>query len=88
MKFKFAGSALLASLFAVILLGVTPSLSQSAPKTTAERPQIAVHDWFAKRKSTVTAQPVSQKIAPRALGNGSYICSPAGFGRKSSCEKR
>lgn len=45
----------------------------------------ASFDWLAKRgpKATlVTAQ------ASRPLGHGSYICSPAGFGRKSQCYQR
>lgn len=43
-------------------------------------------DWLAKRNSAKTKAP---RISRRALlGNGSWICSPAGFNRKSRCFKR
>lgn len=43
-------------------------------------------DWLAKRDTIKTNAP---RVSRRAmLGNGSWICSPAGFNRKSRCFKR
>ena len=43
-------------------------------------------DWHAKRervqKASYTVTPVR---VTHQIGRGSYICSPAGFGRKSRC---
>lgn len=38
-------------------------------------------DWLAKAEST----PAATVTIRRQIGRGSYICSPAGFGRKSRC---
>jgi hypothetical protein len=38
-------------------------------------------DWLAKTR-TATPPPVT---VVRQIGEGSYICAPAGFGRKSRC---
>lgn len=37
-------------------------------------------------RGTETCRPVKLS-GPSAIGNGSYICSPAGFGKRSRCYK-
>ncbi|MDU8925960.1 hypothetical protein RXV86_01045 [Alisedimentitalea sp. MJ-SS2] len=44
------------------------------------------HDWLQVRSSAGNApEPVVRKAS---LGRGSWICSPAGFGKKSRCFRR
>jgi hypothetical protein len=42
-------------------------------------------DWLAKRGPTKSVMLVSAEPTSRQLGKGSWICSPAGFGKKSRC---
>ena len=44
-------------------------------------------DWLAKRvtASKTTAEQPGKRTRAVIAGRGSYICSPAGFGRKSRC---
>ena len=56
----------------------------------AAKGRMAGFDWLAKRPS---ATPASAQVylasmdgaLPRQIGRGSWICSPAGFGKKSRC---
>lgn len=42
-------------------------------------------DWLAKRVTKTAAEPSGKAKKTVIAGRGSYICSPAGFGRKSHC---
>lgn len=44
-------------------------------------------DWLAKR-GPATPATVTRASGTPALGSGSWICSPAGFGSKSRCHQR
>lgn len=50
----------------------------------------ATFDWHANRRSAALSNTVVPRLSTktRIYGRGSYICSPAGFGRKSSCYAR
>lgn len=62
--------------------------------TTAKAPmpgQQIAFDWRAGKSGTrkAAALPVSASISSGLnLGGGSYVCSPAGFGRQSRCFAR
>lgn len=43
-------------------------------------------DWLAKRVTKASSERKATKTV--IAGRGSYICSPAGFGRKSHCSAR
>lgn len=43
-------------------------------------------DWLAGRDGR--AQPAPRIVQTRFLGKGSWICSPAGFGKKATCFQR
>jgi hypothetical protein len=43
-------------------------------------------DWMAKKTAVMPARFSLDPVPAQAqIGNGSYICSPAGFGHKSRC---
>ena len=42
-------------------------------------------DWLADRSNKARPILVSEVRTPRQIGSGSWICSPAGFGKKSRC---
>lgn len=42
-------------------------------------------DWLADRGNRARPILVSEVRTPRQIGSGSWICSPAGFGKKSRC---
>jgi len=70
------------------------ALSETTAATTAKAPmpgQQFAFDWRAGKSGTrkATPLPVSASISSGLnLGGGSYVCSPAGFGRQSSCFAR
>ena len=43
-------------------------------------------DWLEQREIKTAA--VTTSRTGKSLGKGSWICSPAGFGKKSSCRRR
>ena len=53
------------------------------PKAQAIRP--VKFDWLAKRGPRERVTLVSAERTQSQIGNGSWICSPAGFGKKSRC---
>ncbi len=55
--------------------------AKSAAGTGATR-----FDWLARRNTG--GETPGRIVQKAALGNGSWICSPAGFNRKSRCFKR
>lgn len=68
-------------------LRALPTLvSSAAGKGTAS------FDWLPKGKAltnAVSTAPIKPKLSGRpALGKGRYVCSPAGFGRRSRCHSR
>lgn len=53
----------------------------------------ASFDWLTKKSATRSEsrpQPAAAKRirSGRSLGRGSYICTPAGFGKRASCRAR
>lgn len=42
-------------------------------------------DWLADRGRSLRPTLVSDEKPARQIGTGSWICSPAGFGKKSRC---
>ena len=63
---------------------VGASVSRGAVQSSDSR--VGAFNWLAKPNAAVLVryEPVAPRIA-RQIGNGSWICSPAGFGRKSRC---
>ena len=101
LRFPHIGKGLAAA--ALLTLAVSAgAYAQSAAVDRGTHPLIAVStaghgpasfDWLAKRGSSTDAtlfqaryKPVLRSVSP--LGRGSYVCSPAGFGRKSRCYQR
>lgn len=99
----FAAALIKSAALSLALAGIcapTVSAQTAAPRASSVVyiPGAAAFDWRAKkavsRSTTVTnATLVSTESQPtlkkqRFFGHGSYICSPAGFGRKSTCFTR
>ena len=62
----------------------TPQIQR--PIAPAARARINGFDWMAKKTAVIPARFSLDPVPVRAqIGNGSYICSPAGFGHKSRC---
>ena len=65
---------------------VSPRKPASAAAKSAAGSGEVRFDWLARRD---TGKPAPERVARKvALGNGSWVCSPAGFNRKSRCFKR
>ncbi len=66
--------------------------SEGTPKVKPYSGGVAIaFDWRAGKPGThaATVVPVSSTVSSGLnLGGGSYVCSPAGFGRQSSCFSR
>jgi hypothetical protein len=88
------GAACIAMTIALI---APPVMAQQSAMVTLDPTRIAVKtvagkgsarfDWLAStRRQDATRPTVSAKA--KSLGNGSYVCSPAGFGSRSRCYKR
>jgi hypothetical protein len=60
--------------------GLRPHLPVTPVQTTTHTAANG-YNWLAK----ADAVPVDPTPVRRQIGRGSYICSPAGFGRKSRC---
>lgn len=63
----------------------------TAAISALSRGQIIAFDWRAGKSGTRKASvvPVSASLSSGlSLGGGSYVCSPAGFGRQSRCFAR
>jgi hypothetical protein len=64
--------------------GAAPmQVSYSVPNVQVTR--AANHDWLAKRKPIASVTLVAVQQVQVQIGKGSWICSPAGFGKKSRC---
>lgn len=85
MAFGVVRAALLGLALVVTPLVCAPLMAQTQ-QTVASK--AAIFDWFAKPKVAAKPQEAAHIVLVRYLGRGSYICSPAGSGRKSSCFKR
>ena len=48
----------------------------------------AYFDWLAPKRANSQLQIKTASATRKSLGRGSWICSPAGFGKKSSCYRR
>ncbi|PKP69399.1 MAG: hypothetical protein CVT82_11105 [Alphaproteobacteria bacterium HGW-Alphaproteobacteria-4] len=85
-KFSLAAATLLASTsFATALTETTTA------KTGRPAGIVISFDWRAGKSGqrAGAAVPVSASISSGLnLGGGSYVCSPAGFGRQSQCFSR
>lgn len=78
----------------IVFLAGGPGLAESASglatapaqlvKVSAAGKGSAKFDWL----RPVQSAPVLQVAAATPLGNGSWICSPSGFGSKSKCYHR
>lgn len=84
--------ALLAGLLTVSAPGAAraDALAIAPMKVAMRMPAIQVtqtpkFNWLAKRGPKVTATLASARRTPAQIGSGSWICSPAGFGKKSRC---
>lgn len=69
----------------------TASAGQGTPDTGARKTTVAGKgtsrfDWFATRAAPAAKSRVVARVT--AQGSGAWICSPAGFGAKSSCRRR
>ncbi|KEP70136.1 hypothetical protein DL1_20175 [Thioclava dalianensis] len=94
---KRAGAAGLVMSIALI---TTPSFAQQSGIFTLSSARLAARtasaksvagkgrarfDWLASAHRNTAKPRITQA---HALGNGSYVCSPAGFGARSQCYKR
>jgi hypothetical protein len=61
--------------------GLRPRAPVTAGPLTIQTTAANGFDWLAKAE----AAPATTVTVRRQIGRGSYICSPAGFGRKSRC---
>ncbi len=58
---------------------------------TAPRPQVqmVVFDWMGQKQVTPASNArVAKWLRNGYIGRGSYICSPSGFGKRSTCFSR
>lgn len=90
-----------AAAVAAFVLGLSLSGAQAQSGTTAPR-AVAVQlangvtfNWLAKKSTrnqlsnaALVSSETAQPRKSRFFGKGSYICSPAGFGKKSRCFAR
>jgi hypothetical protein len=65
--------------------GLREPLKVSLRLSKAASAQAGGFDWLAKRRPDAQVVRVSLAAAPRQVGSGSWICSPAGFGKRSRC---
>ncbi len=94
----FRASAVAILVLGLSLTGATAQSGSGAPAARAVSVQLAngvTFNWLVKKshKGQITNPAlVSSQGAPavktRYFGKGSYICSPAGFGKKSRCFAR
>lgn len=79
-----------------LLSGSLPSQALASEQTTeptqavlrVAKPTVAKRvkfDWLAQRGNRNAVTLVSEVRPPQQIGSGSWICSPAGFGKKSRC---
>lgn len=61
--------------------------SSAGLKTTVAGHGPARFDWLASQKITDRVRVVKTSSTP-SLGNGTWICSAAGFGKQSRCYRR
>jgi len=61
--------------------------SSAGQKTTVAGHGPARFDWLASQKIT-DGVPVVKTSSTPSLGNGTWICSAAGFGKQSRCYRR
>jgi hypothetical protein len=97
MTFKHTGMASFVKCLFFIMGMIAPQVAASAPldgkKTTTIRAEISKQkmkrfDWSDTRSASRTARAVPDAVLILYHGQGSYICSPAGFGQRSKCFKR
>lgn len=84
-NFKAVKATAVIALMCAAMVSATPVAADST-RTTVAGEGSARFDWMANKKVVVASAPAALTQAPR--GSGSWICSPAGFGRKSSCYAR
>ena len=86
-------SVLLSSLLvAGVSLTIPAQASQSDQSGAGKKTTIAGHgparfDWLASQKITDRARVVKASSTP-SHGNGTWICSAAGFGKQARCHRR
>jgi hypothetical protein len=80
-------TALLGTATAAMAQGPQAEASQQPPPQSMVQSSRAAangFDWLARTNAT-TAPRATRVAMVRQVGHGSYICAPAGFGRKSRC---
>lgn len=92
---KWKGAIALALIGTFLLVAVPSGAQADSPDTAPMQVSLRVldvqvthtanHDWLAKRKPIASVTLVSAERAQVQIGKGSWICSPAGFGKKSRC---
>lgn len=88
MIFKINGSAF-AKAAVIVALTFVPATAMAKSDTKIENPRLTA--WVAReRLATRDGKSfIKRRHVQRAFhGNGSYICSPSGFGQKSRCFRR
>ncbi len=90
---KISGLSLSAVVASALIASAGPASANSKTAPQGARAQVG-YDWHAnaRPRSAGGAMTVQERkrFAARIArhGNGSYICSPSGFGKKSKCHSR
>nr|WP_321508499.1 hypothetical protein [uncultured Celeribacter sp.] len=82
----FCGLSLLVAQAVVADTSKTTQPSPSGVVKTSAGQGVAYFDWM--QKGTPAGMRVLASDTTRAPGNGNWVCSPAGFGKKSTCRRR
>lgn len=90
-------TGILGAVFAATVLATAQAVPAKTVENTGQARIIQVKasagfSWFSNGKSATEARVAQANLrgrhSGRSLGHGSWICSPAGFGKKSSCIAR
>ena len=101
-RFALFATIPLAAIALVAALAATPAAAQSSGAAgprgmgVVQLANGSTFNWLAKKKTAgvvtrtvlVSADTKGTKLRMTVFGRGSYICSPAGFGKKSRCFAR
>lgn len=85
------------ALIVAALVATTPATPAQADATMLEPFKVSLRlakpqasraggfDWLAKRQPVARVTQVSVVASAAQIGTGAWICSPAGFGKRSRC---
>ncbi|MRU16364.1 hypothetical protein FDP25_13050 [Roseovarius sp. A21] len=81
--------AIAMSLISAVTLSAAPALAGGKVGQNGRAIQVS-YDWLSESSSSRLSAAERRRLAARIAkhGNGSYICSPSGFGKKSRCYAR